>query len=130
MAGVMSHAGMTDTLARGMAAAVGAAFPLISPWIGAFGAFMTGSNTNSNVVFAALQQRTAEILALSVPWVLGAQTAGGAVGSVIAPTKIVVGAATAGLEGREGEVIRKLARYVLPLLLLLSAVLWLATGSL
>jgi lactate permease len=62
--------------------------------------------------------------------VLGAQTAGGAVGSVIAPTKIVVGAATAGLEGREGEVIRKLARYVLPLLLLLSAVLWLATGSL
>jgi len=129
MASVMSHTGMTDTLARGMAAAVGAAFPLISPWIGAFGAFMTGSNTNSNVVFAALQQRTAEILGLSVPWLLGAQTAGGAIGSVIAPTKIVVGAATAGLEGREGEVIRTLARYVLPLLLLLSAVLWLVAGS-
>jgi lactate permease len=126
MASVMSHAGMTDTLARGMAGAVGAAFPLISPWIGAFGAFMTGSNTNSNVVFAALQQRTGELLALSIPWLLGAQTAGGAIGSVIAPTKIVVGAATAGMEGREGEVIRKLAGYVIPLLLLLSICLWFA----
>ena len=128
MASVMGHAGMTDTLARGMAGAVGAAFPLISPWIGAFGAFMTGSNTNSNVVFAALQQRTAEILALSVPWLLGAQTAGGAVGSVIAPTKIVVGAATAGLEGREGEVIRKLAVYVVPLILVLSIITWMTAS--
>ncbi|HUF39886.1 MAG TPA: L-lactate permease [Anaerolineales bacterium] len=127
MASVMSHAGMTDTLARGIAAAVGAGFPLVSPWIGAFGAFMTGSNTNSNVVFAALQQRTAEILALSIPWLLGAQTAGGAIGSIVAPTKIVVGAATAGLEGREGEVIRKLAVYVIPLILFLSVVTWIAT---
>ena len=121
----MSHAGMTDILAQGMAAGVGAAFPLVSPWIGALGAFMTGSNTNSNVVFAALQQRTAEILALSVPWILAAQTTGGAVGSIIAPTKVVVGAATAGMEGREGEVIRKLAGYVLTLVLVLSALSWL-----
>ncbi len=125
MASVMGHAGMTDALARWMAAAVGVGFPLISPWIGAFGAFMTGSNTNSNVVFAALQQRTAELLSLSVPWLLAAQTAGGAIGSVAAPTKIVVGAATAGLGGREGEVIRKVAGYVVPLLLILSFILWL-----
>lgn len=126
MAVVMSHASMTDVLAQGMATGVGAAFPLISPWIGALGAFMTGSNTNSNVVFAALQQRTAEILAISVPWILAAQTAGGAIGSVIAPTKVVVGAATAGMAGREGEVIRKLAGYVLPLVAGLSFFTWLA----
>ena len=125
MAVVMSHAGMTDVLAEGMAAGVGAAFPLISPWIGALGAFMTGSNTNSNVVFAALQQRTAEILAISVPWMLAAQTTGGAIGSIIAPTKVVVGAATAGMEGREGEVIKKLAGYVLTLVISLSLLSWL-----
>jgi lactate permease len=123
MASVMGHAGMTDTLARWMAVAVGAGFPLISPWIGALGAFRTGSNTNSNVVFAALQLRTAELLGLSVPWLLAAQTAGGAVASVAAPTKIVIGAATAGMEGREGEVIRRLAGYILVLLVALSLML-------
>ena len=122
MAVVMAHAGMTDTLARGLSEGVGVAFPLVSPWIGALGAFMTGSNTNSNVVFTALQMRTAELLGYSVPLILAAQTAGGAIGSVIAPTKVVVGASTAGLTGREGEVIKKMAGYVGGLVLLVSVV--------
>ena len=120
MAVVMQHAGMTETLARGLAEGVGAAFPAISPWIGALGAFMTGSNTNSNVVFAALQQRTAELLGYSVALILAAQTSGGALGSVIAPTKIVVGASTGGMAGREGEVMRKMLVYTGMLILLIS----------
>ena len=43
---------------------------------------MTGSNTNSNVVFGQLQQQTAVALELSVPLILAAQTAGGAIGSL------------------------------------------------
>jgi len=120
MAVVMQHAGMTETLARGLAEGVGAAFPAVSPWIGALGAFMTGSNTNSNVVFAALQQRTAELLGYSVALILAAQTSGGALGSVIAPTKIVVGASTGGMAGREGEVMRKMLIYTGLLILLIS----------
>lgn len=120
MAVIMAHAGMTDALAQGLAGGVGRLFPVAAGWIGALGAFMTGSNTNSNVVFSLLQMRTAELLAFSVPWILAAQTAGGALGSIIAPTKIVVGAATAGVEGREGEVILKLGGYVLALLGLVS----------
>ncbi len=120
MAMVMSHAGMTDTLARGLADGVGAAFPAMSPWIGALGAFMTGSNTNSNVVFAALQLRTAELLGYTVAIILAAQTAGAALGSVIAPTKIVVGASTAGMGGREGEIMRKMLLYTGLLVLLIS----------
>jgi lactate permease len=61
MATMMQASGMTETLAQGLADAVGKAFPLVAPWIGALGAFMTGSNTNSNVVFAGLQMRTAEL---------------------------------------------------------------------
>ena len=131
MAVVMQHAGMTETLARGLAEGVGAAFPAISPWIGALGAFMTGSNTNSNVVFAALQQRTAELLGYSVALILAAQTSGGALGSVIAPTKIVVGASTGGMAGREGEVMRKMLVYTGLLILLVSilTVIGVALGS-
>ena len=102
---------MTETLAQGLADGTGRLFPAVSPWIGALGAFMTGSNTNSNVVFAALQMRTAELLGYSVAIILAAQTSGGALGSVIAPTKVVVGASTGGMAGREGEIMRKMLVY-------------------
>ncbi len=122
MAVVMQHAGMTETLARGLAESVGVFFPAVSPWIGALGAFMTGSNTNSNVVFTLLQMRTGELLGFSAALILAAQTTGGALGSVIAPTKIVVGASTAGMEGREGQVLRKMLLYTGLLILLASVI--------
>ena len=112
MAVVMSHAGMTHLLARGISESVGrAAFPLVAPFIGALGAFMTGSATNSNVVFGGLQQATAELLGLSVTLILAAQAAGGALGSVFAPAKVIVGCSTVGLGGEEGTVIGKMLVY-------------------
>jgi lactate permease len=120
LAVVMEHAGMTDALARGLAEGVGRAFPLAAPWIGALGAFMTGSNTNSNVVFGALQLKTALLLGYTPAIILAGQTAGAALASVIAPTKIVVGASTAGMAGREGEVLRRLLPYTGLLVLLIS----------
>ncbi|HHH82403.1 MAG TPA: L-lactate permease [Chloroflexi bacterium] len=128
MAVVMAHAGMTDALAHALARGAGKLFPLASPWIGALGAFMTGSNTNSNVVFALLQLRTAELLGLSLPIILAAQTAGGAIGSVAAPTKIVVGASTTGAAGQEGRILGKLLGYVAALLAILSLAAWISLG--
>jgi lactate permease len=122
MASIMAHAGMTDLLARRLAASVGGAFPLASPFIGALGAFMTGSNTNSNVVFAVLQMRTAELLYIGAPLILAAQTAGGAIGSVLSPAKIVVGASTAGMAGSEGMVMRRMLVYGGALVLLVGIV--------
>jgi lactate permease len=123
MAVVMSHAGMTDALARGMAESAGKFFPLVSPWIGALGAFVTGSNTNSNVLFAMLQLRTAELLGMTVPIILAGQTTGGAVGSVMAPTKVVVGISAAGATEDEGRVISGLLRYNGLLIAAISVVL-------
>ena len=124
MAVVMSHAGMTEILARGLAQGMGALFPFASPWIGVLGAFMTGSNTNANVVFAALQKRTADLLGYSAAIILAAQTSGAAIGSVIAPTKIIVGASTAGLAGKEGLVLRALLLYVAILIIGVSLATW------
>ncbi len=120
MAVVMEHAGMTDTLAKGFSSAIGWFYPAVSPWIGALGAVMTGSNANSNLIFSALQLRTAEILGLPAAFILAAQTTGGALGSVTAPTKVIVGASTAGLEGREGDILRALLPAIAVLLLLVS----------
>jgi lactate permease len=128
MAVIMEHAGMTDSLARGLAEGVGHIFPFVAPWIGALGAFMTGSNTNSNVVFGALQLHTAELLGFNAAIILAGQTAGAALASVIAPTKVVVGASTAGMAGREGEVMRKLLVYTGISVLLIGVLTLIGTG--
>ncbi len=120
MAVIMQHAGMTDTLARGFSSSLGWFYPALSPWIGALGAVMTGSNANSNLVFSLLQLRTAELLGLPAAIILAVQTTGGALGSVVAPTKIIVGASTAGLEGQEGDILRKLLPAICVLLLIVS----------
>jgi lactate permease len=127
MATMMQQSGMTEAIAQGLADAVGKAFPLIAPWIGGIGAFMTGSNTNSNVVFAGLQMRTAELLKYSIPAILAGQTAGAAVASVAAPTKLVVGASTAGMAGKEGDVLRALVGYTALLVLFISLLTGLAS---
>jgi lactate permease len=127
MAALMQQSGMTEALSQGLAGAVGRGFPLVAPWIGGIGAFMTGSNTNSNVVFAGLQKRTAEMLSFNIPAILAGQTAGAALASVAAPTKIVVGTSTAGMEGKEGEVLRALLGYTALLVMFISILTGLAT---
>ncbi len=120
MALLMETSGMTEALAKGLAALTGRLFPLIAPWIGALGAFMTGSNTNSNVVFALLQARTAQLLGYTAAIILAGQTAGAGLASVIAPAKVVVGTSTADHTGREGEVMRAMLPYIVILVVLTS----------
>jgi lactate permease len=108
---MMSQSGMTNLLAEGISTVFGEAYPLVAGAIGTLGAFMTGSNTNSNVVFAQLQMSTAEIAALSVPVILAAQTTGGSIGSMLAPAKILVGCSTVGLSGKEGPVLARTLSY-------------------
>ncbi len=112
MAMIMTHTGMTDLLAQGLSAVFrGAVYPAVAPFIGALGAFITGSNNSSNVLFAGLQMRTAELLGLSPLLVLAAQTAGGSLGSVMAPAKVIVGCSTVGLGNNESKVMGKILLY-------------------
>jgi lactate permease len=122
MATIMSNAGMTRMLAEWLSQAVPPdLYTIVATAIGALGSFMTGSNTNSNAVFGTLQMDTALLLGLSVPLVLGAQTAAAAIASLLAPAKIIVGASTVGMSGDEGTVLRNLLVYGGILLLLIAA---------
>ncbi|NPV57348.1 MAG: L-lactate permease, partial [Anaerolineae bacterium] len=56
---------------------------------------------------------------------LGAQTAGGAVGSMLAPAKIIFGCSTTGLTGQEGRVMRRTVVYGLLVALTLGVFAWL-----
>jgi lactate permease len=106
LAALMDHCGMTIQLAQGLSAIMGGAFPLVSPLVGMLGAFATGSNNNSNVLFGSLQKSAAEMLMIDPRVLIATQTAGGSLGSMIAPAKIIVGCSTVGAKGRDGDVLR------------------------
>ena len=126
---MMDQAGMTYLLAIGLSRTLESAFPFLSPFIGLLGAFMTGSNTNSNVVFAGLQQQTAALLGLPATVILAAQTTGGSLGSMLAPAKIIVGCSTAGLAGEEGQVLRRTIVYGVLITVVIGIVTWAAVRS-
>jgi len=125
MATIMTHAGMTNMIARGLSETVSSTiYPAIAPFLGALGAFMTGSNTNSNVVFGGLQMETARLLGLSVTLILAGQTAGASVGSILAPAKVIVGCSTVGLSGHEGPVIRRMLLFGLLPVVVIALIAW------
>ena len=103
MAIVMADTGATTLLAHGIAQASGAAFPLVSPYIGVLGSFMTGSNTNSNVMFGVLQAEAANALGIGAVTIASVQSIGGSIGSTLAPAKVLVASTLTGLSGREGR---------------------------
>ncbi|QFG68906.1 L-lactate permease [Ornithinimicrobium pratense] len=102
-------ASMPVTLAEGAAAVAGANWPLLSPWIGALGAFVAGSNTVSNLTFALFQFSTGAEIGVQPETVVATQAVGGAGGNPVAIHNIVAASATVGLLGREGDLIRKTA---------------------
>lgn len=77
------------------------------------------------LVFGMLQRRTAELLGLRASVVLAAQNGGGAIGSVVSSAKLLVGASTVKMGGREGEILRASAAVIVMLLVLVSLIAWL-----
>ena len=125
MASVMTDTGMTNLLGRAIAVGTGPAFAIFSPYIGVLGTFMTGSNTNSNVMFGALQLETANALGIGSVTVASIQSIGGALGRAIAPAKVLVGTTIVGLSGRESEVLRRTIPYCLGIVLVVGLEAWL-----
>jgi lactate permease len=98
---------MTNALARGVAAVAGEAYPLLAPFIGMIGAFMTGSTTNSNALFAAFQRDVALLIDVAPGTLVAAQTAGGNIGNSLAPVVILVGASALGQRDVVGPTLRR-----------------------
>ena len=118
MAVVMADTGMTALLAQGIAKVSGPFFPVASPFIGLLGAFMSGSNTNSNVMFGLLQVETARALGIGTVTIASIQSIGASVGSSMAPAKVVVGATVAGFGGEVRSIFRIIIPYIIVLVLL------------
>lgn len=99
-------ASMPEELAGGVSSLVGGAWPLVAPFIGGIGAFVAGSNTISNMMFASFQFDVAMQIGADPTWVVALQAVGGAAGNTICVHNVVAACAVVGLIGREGDVIR------------------------
>lgn len=92
------------------AAATGQAWPALASYIGGLGAFITGSNTVSDMLFANFQWDVAQQLGYNVKQsiaVVAAQGAGGAMGNMICIHNIVAACAVLGMIGREGDILKQ-----------------------
>ncbi len=125
--------GMIMTMASAAAQVMGGIWLIASPFIGALGSFVSGSNTVSNILFASFQYEVAMYLGISTVIVLALQNIGGAVGNMIAIHNIVAVCAVVGLVGVEGIIIRRnfvpLVIYTLAVGLLALVVVYFGLGG-
>jgi lactate permease len=82
------------------------AWPLLSPFVGAFGAFLAGSNTVSNMLFGLLQFSVADRLQLSHVIIVSLQNVGGSFGVLVCFFKMIAGCASVGLLHKEKTLLR------------------------
>jgi len=100
-------ASMPLAMAEWVAGNVGQVWPFFAGMTGALGAFIAGSNTVSNLMFATFQYGVAERLAMSTVMIVSLQAVGAAAGNMVAIHNVVAASATVGLLGKEGLTLRK-----------------------
>jgi lactate permease len=102
----LGYESMLVVMAKSIVGITGQFWGFISPFIGAFGAFISGSNTISNMVFGLFQWSAASEVGISKSITLALQAVGGSLGVGICIAKVVAACTTAGIVGKEGRVIR------------------------
>ena len=122
LARVMTAAGMIATLADALVSLTGAAYPFFAPVVGALGGFVTGSGTNANVLFGALQVRAAAQLGVPESLLAAANMMGAGIGKMICPQSIAIGTAAALVANRAGEVFRTAFTWFLAVILVACVV--------
>lgn len=120
LARVMGYAGMVSDIAVALAQTTGSFYPFIAPVIGALGTFVTGSDTNANVLFGALQKQTALQIGADPTWIAAANTTGATAGKMISPQSIAIATSATGQTGMEGEILRSTVGYCLAYTILLG----------
>jgi lactate permease len=97
-------------------------YVILAPMIGTLGAFITGSNTVSNLLLAEIQSQTAISIGVSIVLILALQVVGGAIGNMFAIHNVLAAEATVKLHGKEGEIMRKTAVVALGYALLVGII--------
>jgi lactate permease len=121
---IMNQSGQTTTLGLWVAGA-GGAFAFLSPILGWLGVAVTGSDTSSNSLFGLLQVTAADKANLSPTLIAAANSSGGVLGKMISPQNLAIAAAAVGMQGREGDLFRRVIGWSLIFLLFMCLLVYL-----
>ena len=124
MAKVLSYSGMMLTLSASLADLAGGAYPVLAPFIGGLGSFITGSDTSANILFGDLQKQVALQLGLDPIWIAASNTSGACIGKLLSPQNIALAAVATGLAGQEGKLLSVGLLYAIPFLLFLGGLVY------
>ena len=98
---------MVKIIGKEFAAMAGEHWVYFSPYLGAIGAFFSGSNTVSNLTFGPIQQQIALDTGLSVTLILALQSVGGAMGNMVCINNIIAVCSVLNVNNAEGAIIKK-----------------------
>ena len=98
---------MVKIIGKSFAEATGEYWTIFASYLGAVGAFFSGSNTVSNLTFGSVQLSTAELTGISATLVLALQSVGGAMGNMVCINNIVAVNSVLNIQNQEGAIIKK-----------------------
>lgn len=98
---------MPLAMAMSIADALGGAWSMFAAFVGGLGAFITGSNTVSDMLFGLFQWNMATEVGLPHQLVIAMQAVGGAMGNMVCIHNIVAACAVVGLANREGDILKQ-----------------------
>ncbi|MDP5276253.1 L-lactate permease [Chengkuizengella axinellae] len=105
---IMTEATMFQVLSNLAAESFGYFFVYISPFIGAIGGFLTGSNTASNSMFIRLQTQTAVQIGLSPVLLATTQNTSSSLMTMVNPSRVALGTSVCKIGDKENEIQKKM----------------------
>lgn len=127
MAKIMGYSGMIAAIAAMLVAITGSFYPIVAPFVGALGAFVTGSGTSTSVLFGELQVQTAQAIGVSPDWLAAANSVGADIGKMVSPQNIAIGAAATNLIGRESEILAKVFKWFLGFIIIAGIICYIGS---
>lgn len=126
LAYVMNMSGQTSAIGAALAT-TGIFFAFLSPILGWLGTAVAGSATSAGALFANLQSTAAQIAGLDPATLLAGNTIGGGIGKIVSPQNLTIATTAINEPGSEAEILKKAAPYSIALLLVLCALIFLAS---
>ncbi|HEX2946889.1 MAG TPA: L-lactate permease [Clostridia bacterium] len=121
---VMGYSGMISVISTGLTNVTGAFFPLVSPFIGALGTFVTGSDTSANALFGELQRQTAQQIGSSPSWLAAANAAGATIGKMVSPQSLAIAVSAIGIPELEGKIMKRTLKYAVVFVVVLGVIVY------
>ncbi|RWX55470.1 L-lactate permease [Photobacterium chitinilyticum] len=102
------------TTGQAFSGLMGANWQWVASYLGALGAFFSGSATVSNLTFGGIQQTIAQSVAIPETTILALQSVGASMGNMVCINNIIAVSTILGIANKEGYIIK---RTVVPMIL-------------